>query len=89
MEQKDGGAVVDKNKGELKMEVKNDLVPELELNIIPSKGNNLQVELMNEDFVEYLKKKSILKDDCVFITLRELKPFIERLQKAYKEYCEE
>ena len=68
------------------MKVKDDLIPELELNIIPSKGNNLQVELMNEDFIEYLKKKSILKDDCVFITLRELKPFIERLREAYEMY---
>lgn len=71
------------------MEVKNDLVPELELNVIPSKGNDLQVELMNKDFIEYLREKNILKTDIVFITLRELKPFIERLQKAYKEYCEE
>lgn len=71
------------------MDLKNDLVPELELNIIPSKGNDLQVELMNKDFIDYLKWKDILKDDIVFITLRELKPFIERLQKAYKEYCEE
>lgn len=78
--------MVNKNKGELKMKVKDDLIPELELNIIPSKGNNLQVELMNEDFIEYLKKKSILKDDCVFITLRELKPFIERLREAYEMY---
>lgn len=71
------------------MEVKDDLVPELELNIIPSKGNDLQVELMNKDFIGYLREKNILKTDIVFITLRELKPFIERLQKAYKEYCEE
>lgn len=71
------------------MEVKDDLVPELELSVIPSKGNDLQVELMNKDFIGYLKEKNILKTDIVFITLRELKPFIERLQKAYKEYCEE
>ena len=71
------------------MEVKNDLVPELELNVIPSKGNDLQVELMNKNFIEYLREKNILKTDIVFITLRELKPFIERLQKAYKEYCKE
>jgi len=71
------------------MEVKNDLIPELELSIIPSKKNDLQVELMHKGFIDYLKWKDILKDDIVFITLRELKPFIERLQKAYKEYCEE
>jgi len=71
------------------MEVKNDLIPELELSIIPSKKNDLQVELMHKGFIDYLKWKDILKDDIVFITLRELKPFIERLQKVYKEYCEE
>jgi len=69
------------------MEAKNDLVPELELSIIPSKKNVFQVELMHKGFIDYLKWKDILKDDIVFITLRELKPFIERLQKAYKESC--
>lgn len=69
------------------METKNELIPELELSIIPTDGGDLQIELMNEKFVNYLKEKEILHTDCLFQPLRNFSLFVERLKKAYDEYC--
>jgi len=66
------------------MEIKDDLIPEMELSIIPTKDGTLQVELMHKDFIKFLKEKGVA--DMFFITSRELKSFIDKLQKAYKEY---
>jgi hypothetical protein len=67
------------------MEVKDDLIPEMELSIIPAKDGTLQVELMHKDFIKFLKEKGA--NDIIFMTSRELKSFIDKLQEVYKEYC--
>lgn len=67
------------------MEIKDDLIPEMELSIIPAKDGTLQVELMDKDFIKFLKEKGA--NDIIFMTSRELKSFIDKLQEVYKEYC--
>lgn len=69
-------------------DVKSDLIPELELSIIPTENGELQIELMDENFVTYLKEKEILNTDCLFQPVRNFPIFLERLKKAYKEYSE-
>jgi len=66
------------------------LIPELELDIIPTNNNDLRIELMNEDFIDYLKNNNLLTTDLdtgiVYIKIRELTAFIEHLQKMYVTY---
>jgi len=66
------------------MESKDDLIPEMELSIIPAQDGTLQVEIIHKDFVEFLKEKGA--KDIIFMTSRELKSFIDKLQEVYKEY---
>ncbi|MCK4357827.1 MAG: hypothetical protein KAW92_03665 [Candidatus Cloacimonetes bacterium] len=67
----------------------NDLIPELELDIIPTQNGELQIELMHKDFIVFLKKQKFLMTDIIFIPLSELKNCIKRLRKAYEEYKKE
>jgi len=66
--------------------VLDDLIPELELDIIPAEDGELQVELMHKEFFKYLKENEILDLDINFITSRELKGFVENLYEKYKLY---
>ena len=64
----------------------NDLIPELELDIIPTRDGELQIELMHKDFIVFLKKQKVLMTDIFFIPMQELKNCIKRLREAYEMY---
>lgn len=68
------------------MEVKDDLIPELELSIIPSKDGELQVELMNTEFVKFLKKHRVVTSDIIFLTRAELISKLENFHYWYLQY---
>jgi len=67
----------------------NDLIPELELDVIPTQNGDLQIELMHKDFIAFLKKQKFLTTDIFFIPLQELKNCFKRLRGAYEEYKRE
>lgn len=42
-----------------------ELLPELEITIIPSKKRKVQLEIMNDDFFKFAKAKGVVDDDLL------------------------